>query len=525
MITVKLSFDMKIIRISIVVAFLTLCLGCSDFFELDRPPELPWGNITEFERAPIGAYTSLFSGDEWNMAWVNERLVKSSMGDDVGLVEDVSFGYSRATKEYNVYIERNWIQLYRVIATTNNALDFLAENNGNPYPELSPAEVSKGNLERITGELHFIRGYAYYILQTTFGHAYVPGDGNITIDIAMPRSLAKTATEARNPKMATTQEVYDLILDDFLLAKELLPLKFDAAKHHPSFQARANRFAAAGMLVRTYLQRGEFDKAKAECDFIIDQNNGEYDLSEDPIIAFTKSNVSRGREVVFYSPFFDVNLNPPNHLSALNQTWAGNPTPWVETHMAITTVKRLGFMSDPDKDTTLNIVAKRDKRFSQLMTVRYPENEHLPAQSFETRDGVKDVTRIYTNKYYRGSGGGFTNVPLIRLAEIYLTRSILRLKAGDPSGAADDLNMVRQRAWDVSIGGPYVFVTSGSISEQIINDERTIEMLNEGDRIDYLRGIKAPIPKGDRGIGSDPYTSGSFVWSIPNIELNFNEGI
>jgi hypothetical protein len=319
--------------------------------------------------------------------------------------------------------------------------------------------------------------------------------------------------------------VYDLILSDLLLAKELLPLKFDASKHHPSYEVRANQFAAASMLVRTYLQRGEFDKAKAECDYIIDQNNGEYDLSEDPLVAFSKSDLSRGREVIFYAPFYDVNRDSPNHLSVHNQTWSGSATPWVETHMALSTVKRLGFMTDPKNDTTLNIAAKRDKRFLQLMSVRYPQNQHLSTQLFETRAGVRDYTTIITNKYYRGPSGLFTNVPLIRLAEIYLTRSILRLKSGDANGAAADLNVVRQRAWDVAIGGAYVPVTGGSITEQLINDERVIEMLNEGDRIDYLRGIKAPIPQGDRGSSTDPYTSENFVWSIPAIELNFNDGI
>ncbi len=516
---------MKRIRLSIIVAVFIVASGCSDFFELDRPPELPWGTITEFERAPIGAYTSLFSGDQWNMAFVNERVVKTSTGDDIGFATDPSYGYNRNSKEFNVYNFRNWIQLYRVVATVNNALDFLAAHNGNPYPDLSPAETSKGNLDRITGELHFIRGYAYYMLQTTFGRAYIPGGDNSTVGIAMPTALATSAIEARNPKMATTQEVYDLILSDLIKAKELLPLKFEPSKHHPSYEVRANRFAASGMLVRTYLQRGEFDKAKLECDFIIDQNNGEYNLSEDPIVAFSKSSVSRGKEVIFYAPFYDVNRDSPNHLSVHNQAWSGSATPWVETHMALSTVKRVGFMTDPKNDTTLNIAAKRDKRFLQLMAVRYPYNQHLPNQSFETRAGVRDYTTIITNKYYRGPNGLFTNVPLIRLAEIILTRSILRFKSGDASGAAADLNVVRKRAWDVAIGGPYVPINSSVITEQMINDERVIEMLNEGDRIDYLRGIKAPIPQGDRGSSTDPYTSENFVWAIPAIELNFNDGI
>ncbi|MGF1637003.1 MAG: RagB/SusD family nutrient uptake outer membrane protein [Cyclobacteriaceae bacterium] len=514
---------MKAYKILFLLTLLVSISSCNDFFELDRPPQPPWSTVTELERAPIGAYASLFSGHEWNMAWVNERILKSSMGDDVGFVRNDEWGYNRKTKENNFYTNRNFSQLYRVIAIANNALDFIVtENNGNPYPGIS-VEQRVNNVDRIVGELHFMRGYAYYILQTTFGHAYVPGGANSTIDIPMPTTFAKTTQEARNPKMGTTQEVYDLILADFVKAKELLPEKFDGTIHHPSYQVRANKFAAAGMLVRTYLQRGEYNLAIQECDFIIDQNNGEYDLTEDPIEAFNKNTLDRGREVIFYAPFFNTELNPPNHLSVLNNTWGGEYTTWVETHMALSTVTRLGFMDNPNSDTTINITARRDKRFTQLMAVRYPYNNFAPGQLAETRVEVRDITTILTNKYYLS--GANTNVPLIRLAEIYLTRSILRLRANDALGAAQDLNAVRARAWDEEIGGPYVQITAGTITEQMINDERVIEMLNEGDRIDYLRGIKVPIPKGDRGIGTDPYTSEDFVWAIPVLELNFNDGI
>ena len=37
--------------------------------------------------------------------------------------------------------------------------------------------------------------------------------------------------------------------------------------------------------------------------------------------------------------------------------------------------------------------------------------------------------------------------------------------------------------------------------------------------------IKVDIPKGERGPGTDPYTSESFVWAIPNLELNFNDAL
>ncbi len=519
------TLTMKSPRYILIVITLLICSSCSDYFDIDRPPQVPWATLEEFERAPIGAYAGLFSGHEWNMAWVNERIVKSSMGDDVGFVTDPSFGYTRATKEFNAYTEKNFVQLYRVIATVNNALEFVNEKQGNPYPNSSQQEITN-NLDRIIGELYFVRAYAYYVLQTTFGHAYVKGGANSTIDIPMPTFYAKSAQEARNPQVGTTQQVYDLIVSDLRKAKALLPDKFDASKHHPSYEVRANRYAASGMLVRAYLQKGSYDSALQECNFIIDQNGGEYNLNEDPIEAFNKSSIARGKEVIFYAPFFDDNLPAPNHLSAINQTWNNSPTPWVETYMSFSTVKRLGWMANPQSDTTINNSAKRDKRFTQLITVRYPLNNHRSDQAYDDRVSIKDFTTLFANKYYRGSKNVRTNVPLIRLAEIYLTRSLLKFRAGDKAGAATDLNVVRARAWNAVVAGTaYVPLTAGEMTEEIINEERLIELFNEGDRIDYLRAIKVSIPRGDRATGSDPYTSESFVWSIPNLELNFNDAL
>ena len=66
------------------------------------------------------------------------------------------------------------------------------------------------------------------------------------------------------------------------------------------------------------------------------------------------------------------------------------------------------------------------------------------------------------------------------------------------------------------------FVTGANITEQMINDERLIEMFCEGDRIDYLRGLKVDVPNGERGPGSVPYTDKGFVWPIPLVERKLN---
>ncbi|WP_169513368.1 RagB/SusD family nutrient uptake outer membrane protein [Flexithrix dorotheae] len=510
---------------SLLLLIILSLFGCQDYFDLERPPQNQWTTVEEFERVPIALYASVYGGDNWNIPYVNYSLFKTSAGDDVAWVKDASWGYWRNTSEHNQWSKRNFNLLYRTIGAANDALSFVEDHDGNPYPDASPEDIAN-DFNRILGEIYFMRGMAYYYLQTTFGHAYQPGGGNNNPDIPLRTEYPSSLEEARNPKIGTTEEIFTFILEDFKKAAELLPEQYIDGLHHPSYIVRANKFAAISMIMKTQFLRGEYTEALQAANIIIDENKGVYDLSEDPIEAFNKSGLDRGREVIFYLPFYDNTLSTPHHLSVLNHTYENNTMcNWSETRMSITAIRALNWMDNPKNDTTINQTAWRDKRFTQLMAVRYPKSLAKPGQQFDSRGEIQNETTIWPFKFYRGPGLFNTNVPLIRLAEIYLTRSILRFNKGDLAGAAQDFNMVRKRAWDESVAGPYEEISAGNLTAEMIHNERLIEMFNEADRVEYLRALKMDIPNGDRGAGSEPYTSDAFIWAIPVDEKIYNENL
>jgi hypothetical protein len=104
---------------------------------------------------------------------------------------------------------------------------------------------------------------------------------------------------------------------------------------------------------------------------------------------------------------------------------------------------------------------------------------------------------------------------MIRLAEVYLTRSVIRLKKGDKVGAAEDLNVVRKRAGLSEI-------SSAVITEQDIENDRIKELAGEhADRIYYLIAMRKPIGIGDRDPSKfapivPPYSN--YYWKIPELE-------
>jgi starch-binding outer membrane protein, SusD/RagB family len=525
---------MKYCKIVLLIPFiLLLSNGCNEeeFFELKHPPEFPYQNVTELERSVIGLYHKTLTNRDWENPWVNHVILRESIGDHVGFADNPEWDYWRNLEDWTRYTFRAWVYFYQVINSANFTLDYLRDNDFNPYPDISQDD-REYNLNRIIGELHFMRGFAYYHLALMHCSPYDPNGANDNPDIPLRRNYSENVDQARAPQIGTTEEIYNFMISDFEKAKEYLPEEYIEGLMHPSYQAgRANKFAAAAMLARVYFQMHEFKKAEKECDFIIEENGGLYDLSEDPIEAYNKSSLERGKEVIMYAACYD-DVDAANqgffHLTVLNHRHNGDFCTWVETHMAENTLKRIGWMPDPLGDTTITGVARRDKRFQQLFAVREPYTPALlqkPGRYYETRSYF-DYRTIVADKLERGPGERYTNYPMIRLAEIYLTRSVCRLLDGNKQGAADDLNVVRQRAWDENVGGAFQAVSASEITEEMISDERLIELFAEGDRVHYLKGLMNEIPPGDRverGHTALPWDSPDLIWSIPTEETQLNE--
>lgn len=524
----------KILLLTALILQVSACKN-EGFFELERPVQSPWTKLGEFDRAVVGPYALLFAKGDWGNVYNYWYLYKNAVADDVAWATpgDGTWGWYRDTEANKAWTDDIFNTSYNAISSVNDAIQFVDDAGGNPFANTT-AEDKQYNLDRIMGELYFIRGFAYYMLATTFCTAYVPGGPNDTKQIPLRVKKATDYQDASNPKMGTVQEIWDQILSDFGKAQQLLPERFLAGKMHASYQAgRANKFAAAAMLSRAHFAMGNYPKALEFASFVIDKNGGDYDLSEDPIQAFNKSTLARGKETIMYIPSYDITYGKQNlHSTCFDNMFQKTVCTWTATHMDYQTLKRIGWMQNPKADTTIGMAAKRDKRFTQLCFVREPANvpaaQRVPGRFYETRVNLTWRT-IVADKAARGTGAGYTNVPQIRLAEMYLTRAICAFRAGDKKQAAADLNVVRKRAWDARVAGVAFesstsYVTDASITEQMISDERLIEMFCEGDRIDYLRALKTEVGNGDRGPGYTPYTSQAFVWPVPVVEKNLNQG-
>lgn len=260
------------------------------------------------------------------------------------------------------------------------------------------------------------------------------------------------------------------------------------------------------MLMRLYFIKGEHDKALTECNYIL--GSPLYDLTEDPIEAFNKNGADGwGKEVIWQTACNSTSgaygrmetIYGWSHFSRKSMAaWASQPL----SHWAL---KQVGWMNNDLSETA---EARSDKRYQQV----YARNEVDPRS-----DQVPPM--VWSHKWFRAPDQRRSNRPLIRLAEVYLTRSIIRYNKNDKTGAAADLNVVRNRAGLASI-------ESAALTADMIHNERIKEMATEnGDRTYYLIGLQLPIGIGDRDPAvfspvMPPYAD--YYWQVPVVEREQN---
>ncbi|MDR2913890.1 MAG: RagB/SusD family nutrient uptake outer membrane protein [Tannerella sp.] len=515
---------MKKIAIFIIgISF--LFTGCNDFFELDYPITPPVTTVEDLERATAGAYYYM-SGLSGNVGVPDNLTVYAScVSDEVRAVPgganvpEAFTLYERITGADNTLLNNMYNPAYGMIGGANK---WLHEISTGIFDRQERAEL----LPRIKGEFHFIRAYAYFSLVRTYCPPYEKDGANDMKKLPFITQPIAGLSEAF-PEVGSVQQIYDQIVDDLKNAKTLLT-------DVPGHPGHAGKFAAHALLARVYFQMGEFELAKQECDIVIDHNNGLYDLSQEPITAWEKGwDCKDAKEVIWH--FAQGNTTYMNGLGDKSSDWnvlrrfmvfnfANSASGSLKVHdhrcMAISysLLKKAGWVNM--SDTTATLEALNDKRFKQVYAYNAGADPYVIGISGKF---------FWVNKYYRTSleesatGKGIGAVPLIRLAEMYLTRSITRFMAGDKTGAAADLDVIRKRAWAGE--GEYTPVNPAMLTAEDIHIERWKELAGEADRLFYLQALKINIPNGDRDGSEISYKADNLRWKLPQREYELNPNL
>ena len=519
-----------------------------EFFEIKRPQETQWVNTVTFDQGLSSAYVAVLYSDragiqmrEFIVSGISQLLPQTSSGIPWNEMYNRLFDQDVSTNK------SAWIDGYRAITLCNAALQLDEENAGNPFDLDVKGTDYTDNYTRQIGEYHFIRAYAYWNLAKIFAPPYNQNGSNTTAYIPFKVKISTSKNEIVSEKLGTTEEIYTQIIEDLKIAKEKLPGAFKSATMLPNYECgRATKYTASALLSKVLFLKGDYAGAKQEADFIIAaaENEGRYTL-EAPIEAFNKNivkNISKEaiwefnsgdptvngtNSYMYFSPVFSLNFrDADNGGRGVNMVKSS----WNQFALSYWAVKKMNWMANPQTgDYTLTAEALSDLRYQQLYYHLLPYKagianannpDYLIYESIAAHAGV-NKPQVYVDKYFRGGPGDglFTKFPLIRLADIYITRAWLNWKAGNSSAAVTDLNKVWNRANPATLNK----YNAGNVSHDAILVEYIKEMAGEGWTLDFIMATKTDIPAGDI-VGRSPIAApyGNWHWIIPAAETSLN---
>ena len=357
----------------------------------------------------------------------------------------------------NSFIEAQYVDAYEVIDVANNVLLAADSLEAAGVPDIT---------DRIRGQAYFLRGVMHFELVRLFARAYVDGDPSTNLGVPILLQPTRTIPEIARPARATVQEVYDAVISDLTQARDLLPEE-DAPY--------ADSFVASAMLSRVYLMTENFPRARDEANRVI--SSGKYDLTS------------------LYEQAFNQSTDPAEYIFAIQISVQDNGS------------HSLGVFYDAEQQDPEG-QGRGDIFVTDQHVARYTDGD-VRGDFFY----FADANDRFTSKW---STSNTSNIPVIRLPEMYLTRAEANFRLGTEVGNPpfEDINILRERA---DLEGADLYGAASLTLDDIL-DERVFELSFEGHRLHDLKRTQ-------RSIGSIPFDDPSLVYPIPQRELDANPNL
>lgn len=418
--------------------------------------------------ALVGAYLQVSSYGTFGSYFNEYSELYAATGDMrfMGTYEEPREFFNKAATTTNGYVEFTWTEAYRLINTCNTLLQ-----------EEVIALLSDEDADLVIGEALFLRGWTIFEMTRLFGLPYEPGQTNSQPGIPLVLTATRDVSDAVPVPRNTVEECYSRALEDLTEARGLLP---------DENGVYASSMTASAVLARLYLQTGNFRLAATEANRVVE--SGYFDLTATPLKAFNNPENS-------VEDIFAIQMN-------INST--------------------LGWL--PVMYASLAGAGRGDYEIVQSFLGRFDQSDLRGKYQADTQDGytIDNITMMY----YRGVGtilnnngintakwgDYYRNIPLIRLAEMYLIRAEANFEdpGADvgPNTPTQDINTIRERA--------LAPLYTTNVTREQIREERYLELCWEGHRLHDLKRWKMDI-------GTDPYNAGNLILPIPFREMEVND--
>jgi len=449
----------KYIIILFILAFFSACedeLETTPFQSIDE--NAVFTSLSGFENAITGVYDGLQDADVYGANVVQNAEVKAQYIVWGGSFTSYSDIAAKAMTTTNAESTRLWVDGYDAINRTNKVLDALAVTNLN-----TPAFNLRKDI--IKGEALFARAILYYELVRNFG---LPYNASSSTDLGVPIILKGTSDLSDAQEMAsraTVSQVYNQVITDLKEAELVLPANAEAIP--------ASRYSAKGFLARVYLTMKDYTNANNYANDVID--NGGFSLDGNPASSF-------GPASSLESVFAIVHTSTDN----LSNTNAGLNDYFSPAERADISIPQ----------STLDLFPAGDTRLSSLF--------------------MEEDDQMWSNKWIADDA----NLPIIRLAEMYLISAEALYELGGSEGDATDLlNVIRNRANLANIS------VTGTDLRDSIRMEFIREFIAEGHAVYDLQRWQLPVGFSNGSTATVPWNDPSLVFPIPQREIDVNDNL
>lgn len=444
--------------------FFIACFACNK--KLDVQPQ---NSVTNIETADdvkallFGGYSLLQSAGGFGEQYIfiADLLASTDQVDFVGTFTDYKDLSNKNQTKETAIATSIWENSYLIIENMNTVLNKISL-------------VDKDEQDAITAEAKFVRGVAYFELVNYFAKPY--SAGNISSTDGVPLVLEPTYiydSTKNKPSRATVEAVYQQIITDLTDAANGLS--------QTSVNARATAYSAEAFLARVYLNMGDYANAATMANDVI--KSGNFSLTST------------------YNQAFNNPSNSTEDIFGIQQTAQSNAG---TTNNGLITFYRYAYDADGN-----NAGGRGDAQVDPNYFFYFDDPNDFRGNYFSDGYSISGINGIYALKWLTF----YRVIPVVRLAEMYLTRGEANLrKGGSPIGGntpLEDINIVRERsnAGDLNTVTGLDFV-----------DERFRELGFEGDRLWTLKRLQLDV-------GGFAYDDPKLVLPIPQREIDVNSNL
>ncbi|HAN39912.1 MAG TPA: RagB/SusD family nutrient uptake outer membrane protein [Chitinophagaceae bacterium] len=459
---------MKYKLLSLCIAAGVLSLTSCDK-KLDVEPQQNIDATTAFQNdqdvnsAMVGCYSLLGTGQLYgtNLFLLADLLASNNAAGSTSVDRYLTWQgtfqgqrqvYSKTMTRDNSEASRVWIQAYRAI---NNA-NIVIANLG---------KVSDAGLRaQLEGEALFVRGVMHFELVRLYGLQWGATPSNTQLGVVIrTKPITNEADAAERVARATVADVYTQVINDLTSASAKLP---------DDNGTRADKFTALAFLSRVYLQKADYTNALNAANQVI--NSNKYRLNASVAAVFSNKNTAES--------IFEIQQNDQNNAGQTNDGMA--------TFFA-----------------SITGIGRGDARVPANFPTVYPAGDLRSTEWYYAGRSARPGT--YCAKWRSFS----QNLPVIRIAEMYLTRAECNVRLGSNVGAtpAADLAQVRNTT-RTGTTAPAVPTLADVLNE------RYIELAFEGVRIHDVRRLNL-------NVGTRPWNSNQLVMPIPAREVDATSGV